>query len=86
MRGGHRSVEVSWNEPDYAGSRPSSYTVQLQGPDGWTKTNTRVTALATSFEIDNNVITDSSAFSATVVANNEVGASVPSRLVSTRDV
>ena len=86
VRGGHRSVEVSWNEPDYAGSRPSSYTVQLQGPDGWTKTNTRVTALATSFEIDNNVITDSSAFSATVVANNEVGASVPSRLVSTRDV
>ncbi len=45
-----------------------------------------MTALATSFEIDNNVITDSSAFSATVVANNEVGASVPSRLVSTRDV
>ncbi len=32
VRGGHRSVEVSWNEPDYAGSRPSSYTVQLQGP------------------------------------------------------
>lgn len=46
----------------------------------------RVTALAASFEIDNNVITDSSTFSATVVANNEVGASAPSQPVSTRDV
>ena len=85
VRGGHRSVEVSWNEPDYAARAQVSH---------------RAIAGARRLDEDEHqgdgarhILRDRQQrdhrlerFSATVVANNEVGASVPSRLVSTRDV
>lgn len=77
---GHLTATVSWSKPDNSSSTPDSYTVTLNGPNGWSKTQTS-SSLSTVFNIDNGSLFDGASFYATVRSHNRVGdgpASAPS--------
>ena len=86
VAGGYRTLTVTWSEPAYEGSRPTSYVVHASASNGWSGTTTVEQALSATIDVPNASISDSARFTATVAARNELGEGEASATAETRDV
>ncbi len=74
----HLAATVTWSAPDYVGTAPDSYTVTLNGPNGWSSTQTVIATSASFDGLSNSLVLDGTSFSATVTAHNRAGDGTPS--------
>lgn len=73
VQGGHRSATVTWRPPEYDGTPPEAYTVELIGSDGWTDEQRVGPDCSARFDIPDEAIVDGFTVSATVTAENRAG-------------
>lgn len=86
VTGGYRTLTVTWSEPAYEGSRPTSYVVHVSASNGWSSATTVGQVLSATIDVPNSTISDNARFTATVTARNELGEGAASAIAETRDI
>ena len=75
LTGGRNTLTVSWQAPQGTFSAPTSYSVTIVGPNGWTDKHTGIKGTSDRFNIGDDVLCAGTSFTASVTAINEIGES-----------